>query len=84
MTKHCESESDLAHFEPMFPFYTPGNTRESLPLWCFFFWGGEGHKMKKLARNGLKNHCVKCPNTKLFLVRIFLYSVRIEENTDQK
>ena len=26
----------------------------------------------------------KCPNTELFLVRIFLYSVPIQENTDQK
>ena len=26
----------------------------------------------------------KCPNTEFFLVRIFLYSVRIQENTDQK
>ena len=26
----------------------------------------------------------KCPNMELFLVRIFLYSVRIQENTDQK
>ena len=26
----------------------------------------------------------KYPNTELFLVRIFLYSVRIQENTDQK
>ena len=26
----------------------------------------------------------KCPNTELFLVRIFLYSVQIQENTDQK
>ena len=26
----------------------------------------------------------KCPNTELFLFRIFLYSVQIEENTDQK
>ena len=26
----------------------------------------------------------KCPNTELFLVRIFLYSIRIQENTDQK
>ena len=25
----------------------------------------------------------KCPNTEFFLVRIFLYSVRIQENTDQ-
>ena len=25
-----------------------------------------------------------CPNTKLFLVRLFLYSVRIQENTGQK
>ena len=26
----------------------------------------------------------KCPNTDFFLVRIFLYSVRILENTDQR
>ena len=26
----------------------------------------------------------KCPNTELFLVRIFPYSVQIPENTDQK
>ena len=26
----------------------------------------------------------KCPSTEFFLVRIFLYSVRIQENTDQK
>ena len=26
----------------------------------------------------------KCPNTGFFLVRIFLYSVQIQENTDQK
>ena len=34
----------------------------------------------------LKNKTLreKCPNTELFLVRIFLYSVRIQENTDQK
>ena len=26
----------------------------------------------------------KCSNTEFFLIRIFLYSVRIQENTDQK
>ena len=26
----------------------------------------------------------KCPNTEFFLVRIFFYSVQIQENTDQK
>ena len=26
----------------------------------------------------------KCPNAELFLVRIFLYSVRIQENMDQR
>ena len=26
----------------------------------------------------------KCPNTELFLVHVFLYSVRIQENMDQK
>ena len=26
----------------------------------------------------------KCPNTELILVRVFLYSVQIQENTDQK
>ena len=30
------------------------------------------------------SHCMKCPNTELFLVRIFMYSVQIQENTDQK
>ena len=28
--------------------------------------------------------CKKCPNTEFLLVRISLYSVRIQENTDQK
>ena len=32
-------------------------------------------------RNTLRENC---PNTELFLVRIFLYSVRIQENTGQK
>ena len=36
----------------------------------------------------LKNYWVslrqKCPNMELFLVRIFLYSVRMQENTDRK
>ena len=26
----------------------------------------------------------KCPNTDFFLVRIFVYAVRVQENTDQK
>ena len=26
----------------------------------------------------------KCPNTELFLTRVFVYSVWIQENTDQK
>ena len=26
----------------------------------------------------------KCPNTEFFLVRIFPYSVRVRENTEQK
>ena len=28
--------------------------------------------------------CGKCPNAELFLVRIFLYLVRIQENTDHE
>ena len=28
--------------------------------------------------------CEEGPNTELFLIRVFLYSVRIQENTDQK
>ena len=28
--------------------------------------------------------CEKCPNTEFFLARIFPYSVRIRENTNQK
>ena len=31
-----------------------------------------------------KCHCLKCPNTEIFPVRIFPYSVRMWENTDQK
>ena len=30
------------------------------------------------------SQCEKCPNTEIFLVRIFLHSVRTQENTDQK
>ena len=30
------------------------------------------------------NYCVKCPNTEFFLVRIFLYSVWIQENKEKK
>ena len=41
-------------------------------------------KIQKANKNNESNHCVKCPNTELFLVRIFLYSDRIQENTDQK
>ena len=33
------------------------------------------------SRNTLREYC---PNTEFFLVRIFLYSVQIQENTDQK
>ena len=45
---------------------------------------------KKLSQNYFsvfrKKHSLreKCPNTGLFLVRIFLFSVRIQENKDQK
>ena len=39
-----------------------------------------------LAKKNTEKHTLreKCPNTELFLVRIFLYSVRIKENTDHK
>ena len=37
--------------------------------------------LKSLATPPL---CEKCPDTKFFLVRISLYSVRIQENTGQK
>ena len=37
----------------------------------------QGLFFKKLSKK-------KCPNTDFFLVHIFRYSVRIEENTDQK
>ena len=40
-----------------------------------------------MKSSNLQNEiCVKSfpPNTEFFLVRIFLYSVRIQENTDQK
>ena len=39
------------------------------------------HRLLKRSNMTLRE---KCPNTELFLVSIFLYSVRIQENTDQK
>ena len=38
-------------------------------------------KGEKIVSNTLRE---KCPNTEIFLVRIFPYSVRMWENTDQK
>ena len=38
----------------------------------------------EIIRHAVSAIAWKCPNTELFLVRIFLYSVRIQENTDQK
>ena len=38
----------------------------------------------KLTASSLLTLREKCPNTELFLVGIFLYSDRIQENTDQK
>ena len=38
----------------------------------------------KVVRGRLQSLREKCPSTELFLVRIFLYSVWIQENTDQK
>ena len=38
-------------------------------------WG-----LKNLKKTLLRE---KCPNTEFFLILIFLYSVRIQENTDQ-
>ena len=41
--------------------------------------------MKYFAKTYLKKPPrEKCPNTEFFLVRIFQYSVRIQENMDQK
>ena len=39
---------------------------------------------KKLFRLWYPTMREKCPNTEFSLVRIFLYSVRIQENTDQR
>ena len=40
-------------------------------------------KIQKANKNNESNHCVKCPNTELFLVRIFLYSDWIRRFTPQ-
>ena len=40
--------------------------------------------MTKLMISLLPTLREKCPNTELFMVRIFLYSARIQKNTDQK
>ena len=41
----------------------------------------KGKNLRKTFINSLRE---KCPNTEFLLVSIFLYSVRIQENTDQK
>ena len=41
-------------------------------------------KIKQTLKYYGKSHCVKCPNTEFFLVRIIFCSVRIQENTVQK
>ena len=58
---------------------------------CFYFHYYEYHCTKNEEFHCTKNEELplmamreKCPNTELFLVRIFLYSVQIQENTDQK
>ena len=52
-----------------------------------------GKKTSACRKNILRNYALcwnftplheKCPNAEFFLVRIFLYSVRIQKNTDQK
>ena len=67
----CEHISTLTHSMTLVSFYTPWKHQKTTGIW--FQW----HVRKRLLRE-------KCPNTKFFLVRIFLYSVRIQENTGQK
>ena len=40
--------------------------------------------MRKIINNDIISLREKCPDTELFLIRIFPYSVRMRENTDQK
>ena len=53
-----------------------------------FGWFPAGCRWLRVVSDGFVYFIVlvslheKCPNTELFLVRIFLYSVRIQENTD--
>ena len=46
-------------------------------------WGAE-QDITILACEDYATLREKCPNTELFLVRILLYSVRIQENADEK
>ena len=45
------------------------------------FYSSKVKKYKNAFRGALRE---KCTNTEFFLVRTFLYSVQIQENTDQK
>ena len=49
-------------------------------------WPEMSQAIKKLNMKNFKNFILreKCPITELFLVRIFLYSDWLQENTDQK
>ena len=41
-------------------------------------------RRKKSVNISLPLSLRECPNTEVFLIRIFLYSVRIQENADQE
>ena len=53
---------------------------------CFYKINGIYQTLNMLEQYDMRTHTLreKCPNTLFSLVRIFLYSVQIQENTDQK
>ena len=60
--------------------------KQSCIICCFipfsvFKWYVQNEDLQILRRFSL---CEKCPNMEFFLVCIFLYSVQIQENKDQK
>ena len=79
-------------FMPIFSFCTPPPRKTSENLWFSDVFGGHGKKSVE------RNHCVKSVQIRSFfwsifsciqteygdLLRKFLYSVRIQENKDQK
>ena len=73
----------VINFERLIHYYdTSIATRATISLFFFFFFIPAISMEKKQPKTLVQIFI--SPNVELFLVRIFLYSDRIQENTDQK